>query len=279
MSDLYSRYERYVQTILETNQPLTTFKAAPEYQYMLEHTNEAAGLRYLELLQRHSILTNDEILEFCAWNDSLGGSNTIQTSIGSVTPSSLRYLYHAHLSLTHLSKVNTHAISSSEAPIEHLVEIGGGYGGLALAIGYLSTRMNRGESWKIKTYNIVDLPNIIKLQRKYIDSVLAMKSDTQPFPFPIVVHSSEFYGDTIRESPLFCISNYCFSEISNINQKRYLATLFPSVKAGFMTWNMIPLYNIGYSCTVEDEDPQTGSMNKYVSFTTCDSPHTFDGPA
>jgi hypothetical protein len=65
---------------------------------------------------------------------------------------------------------------------------------------------------------------------------------------------------------MFIISNYCFSEISEEFQKKYIDILFPKVSHGFMAWNMIPTYNFGFKFSEEDEYPKTGEFNKYLRF-------------
>jgi len=76
------------------------------------------------------------------------------------------------------------------------------------------------------------------------------------------------YGVELKNTPnLFLVSNYCFSEIGNKNQKMYIATLFPNVVHGFIVWNSIPVYNFGFNMEIEDENPNTGGLyNKYVRF-------------
>ncbi len=63
---------------------------------------------------------------------------------------SLGYIYHSHLILTHLKT----------CILDTIVEVGGGYDGLCLALHLFAAKYNVN----IKSYTIVDLPSISKLQ-------------------------------------------------------------------------------------------------------------------
>jgi SAM-dependent MidA family methyltransferase len=159
----------------------------------------------------------------------------------------LRYLYHAHLILTHLK-------SSS---LTDIVEIGGGYGGLYLAIDFLYTKYDV----EIKSYSIIDLEIATNLQKKYISNF-----NTK---IPVFFYKSQLFGADIDKKDLFLISNYCFSEINMDLQKKYVEILFNKVVHGFMCWNFIPVYDFGFSTTIESENVPYSSnslTNKFVRF-------------
>jgi hypothetical protein len=245
MDSLYSRYVGYVNRCLETGD-LAKFKSHDDYTYMLEHVSPEQGGQYLELILKNTPITEDYIKSFCNANDAFGSPNTFPYAICRASPTNFRYLYHAHLALKHFKEI------SSEIDI---VEVGGGYGGLCAAISWIQGLYGV----KVRSYNIVDLSIIGKLQALYL-SKLSLN-------FPVSFHSADSYGNTIDTKNLFLISNYCFSEISNENQKRYLVNLFPKVQHGFLAWNHIPVYNLGYQTqVVESEVPKTGAHNFYVRF-------------
>jgi len=211
---------------------------------MLEHVDKNQGAEYLKYIRKDTTITDDEIVEYCHLNDSLG--NPVCETYGTMTvsPSSLRYIYHSHLILTHLNTVN----------LSNIVEVGGGYGGLCLALHFFATKYNI----RINSYSIVDLPSIIKLQKLYI-------SDLRP-DINVSYIDAETFGKDIPNTDLFLVSNYCFSEIPDALQKLYISNLFPKVAHGFMAWNNIPLYNFGFTTKSETEKPLTGPANKYVYF-------------
>jgi hypothetical protein len=249
MDEIYKRYETYVRQCLDTGD-ISQFKSHEDYVYMLEHVNKALGQEYLTLLLSQTEIPTTTILSFCEANDALGAPLKEEYDISGqaiqVSPSSLRYLYHAHLALSHFKNFTT---------TPAIVEIGGGYGGLVAAIGWIQGLYGINT----KSYAIVDLPAPSQLQEMYLK--------TWSSPFPISFHSATEYGSTVDGEDLYLISNYCFSELSNHNQKRYLMILFPAVAHGFLAWNMIPPYDLGFDeQEVEPEIPLSGTDNYYVKF-------------
>jgi hypothetical protein len=208
---------------------------------MLEHVSQAQGLEYYKLLKSEFGVSDSYINEFCKVNDHIGSPNKHVVHNFRVSPTSLRYLYQASLILKHCSN-------------ENIVEIGCGYGGLCLAIDYVSKHSNI----KIKKYTCIDLLPAIKLQKMYL-SKFDLGFETE------FIDASTYGKDVSEES--FLISNYCFSEIAENHQKEYIKHLFPKITSGFITWNMIPLYNFTKPVSkVEIERPLTGPNNLFVYF-------------
>jgi hypothetical protein len=211
---------------------------------MLEHVNKEQGETYYNLLM--SLYSIDTIESFCKLNDSIGNPHkcNIRSLKIPVSPTSLRYLYHAHLILRHFSN----------QPEIHIVEVGGGYGGLCLAINFLS-KLN----YKIiSSYHIIDLDSAGKLQKKYLENF--------DLSFNVDVSSSSDYGKNLTRTDYCLISNYCFSEIDRSHQENYIKYLLPKTKTGFLVWNNIPLYDFGKVTNFETENPLTGPGNLYVYF-------------
>jgi hypothetical protein len=135
------------------------------------------------------------------------------------------------------------------------VEVGGGYGCLCLAIHHFS----KNYKIKINSYTIVDLPAISTLQRMYL---IKVNPNLQ-----VDFVGANTFGSEVEKNDMFLVSNYCFSEISDEFQKKYIEVLFPKVAHGFMAWNIIPTYDFGFTFREEKEFPNTGSVfNKYVYF-------------
>lgn len=246
----YELYSNYVGTLCSTNN-LTGFKSHPSYVYMLEHVSPELGHEYLECILKNTSITTSEIEEFCVINDSVGEPRKINYNFKFlVSPSNLRYVYQAHLILTHVKTI--HDTRSVD-----IVEIGGGYGGLCLAVHHFSAKYGV----KINSYTICDLTNIICLQRMYLNRV-------KP-EITVDFVDAETYGENINRDDMFLISNYCFSEISESHQVKYRQTLFPKISHGFFAWNCIPVYDLGIgNLRIEPEIPDSGidSVNKYVYF-------------
>ena len=242
---MYNRYSDYVKNICDTND-LSSFKSNPNYTYMLEHVNTHQGIQYLNCILSSTPISVNEIEELCLINDRIGNTTKVKYDNLSipVSPTSLRYILHAHHILTHMKTTNS----------DKIIELGGGYGGLCLTLYHFSKKYDV----TINSYTICDLPNIICLQSKYLTIV-------NPNLNVNFVESTNF-GEDIKSEDAFLISNYCFSEISNENQQLYINKMFKKIKHGFMAWNNIPIYDFGFKLHVEPEIPETGPRNKYVFF-------------
>ena len=241
----YSQYANYVNEILRKND-FSSFKSNGNYTYMLEHVNAQQGREYLECIQKETGLSHAEIRSFCVLNDSIGNPNRVSFSNTlTCSPTSLRYIWHAYLALKHF-RVFDETIT--------IVEVGGGYGGLCLAVNMIAQKIGV----KVNSYTIVDLDAPSRLQEAYLSNF--------PISFPTFFHKADTYGAGIDQKNLYLISNYCFSEITNENQKKYREILFPKVIHGFMAWNFIPVYNFGFDYSDKPEVPQTGNMNRFVYF-------------
>lgn len=252
MSTIYDAYSDYVGSIC-SEKNLKEFKSNPLYTYMLEHVSTHHGKQYLEYIRKTSLLSIDDVIQFCTINDATGSPKKEEYPVFlkdvSVSPSSLRYIYHAHLILSHMKSLNSDALRD-------IVEIGGGYGGLCLAIHHLAPKYGV----HINSYTICDLTNIIRLQELYLNHVNPNMN--------VNFVDAATYGVDIPHDNLFLISNYCFSEISPDHQAKYRQCLFSKVEHGFFVWNCIPVYDIGFNILhIDHELPNTGSkFNRYVWF-------------
>jgi hypothetical protein len=242
----YSQYESYIEAIVKEND-LSNFKSNPTYNHILEHVSPEYGYKYLQIIRNHFHLPDVLIKMFGHINDSIGGPQKIMYDNDLyISPTSLRYICHALLILTHMKECGL-----TEA---NIVEVGCGYGGLAYAISFFSSQLNV----KINEYNFIDLNAPLQLQKSYMEKC---KVD-----FPVFFHQASTFGEGLTGNDYFLISNYCFSEIEDHLQSRYIKTLFPKCTHGFLTWNHIDVYDIGKQCKVEEEYPLTGHKNKYVTF-------------
>jgi hypothetical protein len=154
-------------------------------------------------------------------------------------------VYHAHLFLKHLQGLGITK--------PNIVELGGGYGGLCLAIHTYAEKFGVTP----RQYSIIDLETPGKLQRRVLDmygysSVKCLNAENS---------GAEVDQDSVL------ISTYAFSEIQHEYQKKYIETLFPKITHGFIVWNSIPVYDMGKTLLiVENERPMTGSVNRFVYF-------------
>lgn len=245
MDSFYNEYLSCINDII-TSQNISQFKNDQKYREILEHCSVEHGRSFYNLCKKEFNVSDDEILKFAEINEAVGNPIKYTFDIGTLAPSSLLYVYHAHIILKYLKNKNI-----NEA---NIVEVGGGYGGLAVSILHFSSKF----SITIKEYHICDLDPVIRLQEMYLKKVLG---NIEIFKF----HSASTYGANIENNNLFLISVYAFSEINKYYQYRYLDVLFPKITSGFILWNT-PYYNFGREALLEDERPLTGPHNKFVYF-------------
>jgi hypothetical protein len=133
-----------------------------------------------------------------------------------------------------------------------IVEVGGGYGGLCMAIHTYAEKFGVTP----RQYSIVDLESPGKLQKRVLD----MNGYSS-----VNCYNAENFGAEIVDQDSFLISAYAFSEISEGLRRQYIEILFPNITHGFLAWNYIPVYDIGKTLhIVEDERPLTSPLNKFV---------------
>jgi hypothetical protein len=241
---MYANYIQYIKYIC-AQKDLSNFKSNNNYRDILEHVSSEQGQLYLDCILSNTNLSMSDIKNFCNKNDSIG--SPLKTLYGDlfVSPTSLRYIYHSHLIFEHIKNLSLNNID--------IVEVGCGYGGLCLAINFFKEKYGIG----VNSYKLIDLKEAINLQKIYLSMVDISN---------IEYIDSDTFGKDIKDSNMFLISNYCFSEISDDLQKMYIQLLFPKVSHGFMAWNHINTYNFGFAFREADEVPKTGSMNKYIYF-------------
>jgi hypothetical protein len=204
------------------------------------------GAEYLQCILKYTEISPEEIQKYADINDRIGGTQRHTYNTITSSPTSLRYIYFTHLILSHFR--------AKKLAAYNLVEVGGGYGGLFLAINFFREKYGL----QIESYTIIDLTEPGRLQSKY----LSQHSTT--IPYQIV--DATTYGKDVLKDNMCLISTYCFSEISREHQNGYIQHLFPRIRHGFLAWNFIPLYDFGFQYTDEEEIPKTGSGNRFVYF-------------
>jgi len=253
MDSLYSVWNETCNRIVDNRE--TEWKRDREVHAMLEHVPGEYANVYLDLTLKKGIPAS-AIHKYTALVDSIGKAGTYPYVRGNdVIHSSstcLRYLYHA---------VEIVDLLTTYPTIPSVVEIGGGYGGLAVAINFMMTFRNiRGPV----QYTILDLPGPNKLQKYYTDQ-FTLDS------LMLNVVNGELYGASVDFPSVFVVSNYCLAEMGDENRNKYIQTLFtkPTIVGGYLQWNSGALINLPnvFSTKIEDEHPQTGPDNKTVIFT------------
>ena len=225
IDSLYQKYcDRVSQTVakVQAGDAFDAFKADPIYRHILEHVTPTIATNLLEESRKRFNLTDEEMELFILENDKIG--HPIKEPVphwnGTLSsPSNFRYIYHSHLILQHLATLNCLEID--------IVEIGGGYGGLCLALSIYAQKFGI----TIHTYHFIDLAPIISLQQLYLD--YHNPSLSRSF------HPADTFGSNVHKSskPLYLVSCYAFTEINQSLQNSYIATLFPKIDHGFVINN------------------------------------------
>jgi hypothetical protein len=255
MDSLYNSWFNACNRIVENRE--TSWKRDTDVYYMLEHVPGEYANVYLDLLLKNG-MSIETIQEYTDTVDTIGNANrhpfirNNKTLLSSTT--CLRYLYHAFDILENLQECFNRNI------VPTIVEVGGGYGGLAVAINYVLQLKNIPD---VLNYIIVDLTNVQKLQAYYT-------SNFQLNKIHLSFVDSENYGKNINSSDIFIISNYCLAEMGESNRQKYKEGIFTntSIVGGYLQWNSgasVDFLN-RFKTQIKDEYPMTGPENKTVTF-------------
>ena len=192
MDDLYSAWNTKALEISQGKIPNWKSKCSEVY-YMLEHVAGHDASEFAKQCLQEG-LTHSQIQTYANLCDSVGSATVYHFPELKLTFSTtcIRYLYHA----TQILKMH------AGLPI---VEIGGGYGGLALAINFVAAIKNI----TVPVYIIIDLPNVQKLQEYYLNHF--------SLSFPV-------FFSTTYEVPCFLVSNYALAEMGENNRNNRLGS-------------------------------------------------------
>jgi len=213
---------------------------------MLQHVRPHEASVYLNLLLTKLPLYL--IQEYCNSADSVGDPARYEFDTGfgllRSSPTALRYLFHAY-DIIKMVKGET------------IVEIGGGYGGLVVAIDFLAKLTKQ-----TLNYIIVDLTNVQRLQR--------YNTAQYTLSLNLTFVDAQHYGSDIETPNLFVVSNYCLAEMGSVNRENYITNLFskPSIQGGYMQWNSQAPVNFlsRFVVRVKAEYPMTNPRNTTIQF-------------
>ena len=240
-------YNRYIESIkpnLDLDPKEWYFKSDNNYTYMLEHSDQKMGNKYLKVIKSDfpdKYETNKELLiSLCHKNDLYG--KTIKYFYNDFTecsPTNLRYILHSFLILKY---INSNNLSNLD-----IIEIGGGYGGLAFYLMKISPIFDI----KVKSSSIFDLFEASQLQDRYLNALKMHNYQCLQI---------ENYQNLETDS--FLISNFAYSEIPSELQKQYSKKIInPFTSHGFLTWNTSKIYEFvrDKHISIEREKPPLAS--------------------
>jgi putative sugar O-methyltransferase len=202
-------YIAFVEQALTDHSVFQGFKQSPVYQQILEHTSEEQGRQYLAICTEQTPEFLNMFEKF-AVNDLVGGANVIQFSERCrLSPSTLRYAKVAS---------DLQCIFGESLQGGHIAEIGVGYGGQRLILDQL---------YRFRSYDMFDLPPVLGLVSKYLESHLLQSSYQTK---TLNTHNGEKAYDLV-------ISNYAFSELPAVVQRMYVEKVLKNSARGYLTMN------------------------------------------
>jgi len=201
-------YLKAVQNATKDYKSFSNFKRSLNYREILEHVSKDQGQVYLDNIIQNSpdLLGNINIFKE---NDAVGNPIVYEyKGIGLISPTSLRYLKVA----------SDLKIIFGEQIGDKIVEIGCGYGGQAL----INDRV-----FKIKQYKLIDLPPVLTLISKYLESYI----------LNCAYETSTLNQISTADKYDLAISNYAFSELPGPLQRMYIEKILKNCKKGYLTMN------------------------------------------
>lgn len=253
---LFITYNPYINVINKTNnlQPEEWyFKSDPQYQGVLEHVSQSDGNAYWDHLKKEfpdKLYQKDKFITLAHTNDSLGKPTKFDIKdFTNCSPTNLRYLYHAFLILQLIKKYQNNV---------DIVEIGGGYGGLAFYLRHLCELFEV----EISSHTIIDLESVANLQKTYTN-YLGIEIDSIPY----------VKCDTFNRENCFLVSAYALAEFPVPVRERYTETVTCKCNHGFLVWNTAgdqtpfnPAIVNGKEFVTEPERPLTGAGNYFITY-------------
>jgi len=160
--------------------------------------------------------------------------------LGKISANTLRYI----MSLAFIRKHFSTKLDNMT-----FVEIGGGYGGLCKVISCVVD---------FKSYTLIDLPSVVRLQRKYLE-ILGFDKDDPDTPVRVVHFYDSENIDVDKEYDI-CISEYCISEFDIPGQEFYIDNVIGKSKNAYL------LINFHHSGGYNHPDVTTPFMDKLKNY-------------
>ena len=202
-------YPAFCQQAVSDDVVFAHFKREGIVQYVLDTVGCQSGGEYLELmLEKNPDLFM--LLDKFRQNDAIGDPITYDYGkFGRFSPTTLRYIKIASDLQQQFSGIRH----------MHIVEIGGGYGGLCNILNDLTG---------FASYTIVDFPECNALTRKYLSNT-GIKN----------VHFVDIFDISQLKPCDLVISNYAFSQFDRKEQENFLEHIVKCASNGYMTMNFI----------------------------------------
>jgi putative sugar O-methyltransferase len=197
------------------------FRRNPIYNRILEHVSRKQGKEILDVINANNKLsfTDNEWNNFFK-NDLWGKPRVFAYKINGNTvrcsPTTLRYI-----------KVLQDIVTLFDTDkIRKVAEIGIGYGG--------QCRIMTSYIRNIDNYSLIDLPEVLKLAKRYLGQFSACGEDVLEKVRLVDGTNIDVCGGGKYD---FVMSNYAYSELTREVQDIYLEKVILNAEAGYITWN------------------------------------------
>jgi len=200
-----TKFEEFCRSAVEDESVFRQFRRHPICKNVVESSGFADGkLYYMEALRTFN---DDEISSF-VFSDVVGQPEFYQYGRHCCSPTMMRYV-----------KAVSHLVSKCELKDDqHIIEIGGGFGGLCRAIHNIV---------KPRSYTIYDLPDVIPLQKKFLQACGIDGIYFRPFE----------WGKMLGTAGNLTISSYAFTECKREVQEWYLSNAMLDSEHGLINGN------------------------------------------
>jgi len=200
------RYSEYVDQVLRDDAEFLKFRRNRDIRGIIDGVTPAAGRSYLKKIRALDSEWIERRWSDIALNDLIGCPDRTYFGCGvPMSPVCMRYAWQA-----------LEADRRLELGGKHIVEIGGGYGGLARIICDL---------FEPASYSIIDIPSVQSLARKYLDRY-HLRTPVHMLP------TSHRGGSDI------VIANYSLAEFDRSEQRSYLDSIVLLSKSAYIVHNI-----------------------------------------
>lgn len=249
----YSLWKEELLDSITTESKFAEFKTQSQVKRMLGVSD--LFLPFLEKLKDES-LPWDKLEAL----DKIGNpTNTVDVNGFQISGIGLRYIYYANKIVNNISNMKNIRV----------LEIGGGYGGLAANVHVLA----KEKKIKIKEYGIFDLPEVQTFQKHYLDTVINMTNHGNGIQKTNFLDSNNV--DSFSGNFNYCVSCYALGEFDTPVKHRYIHNVVSQIEHGLIVWNPhlnkdeqgeLLLQQYHPNIIISPEEPLTGLYNLEMRF-------------
>jgi hypothetical protein len=220
LSDTVS-YREVCRRAATDDHAFATFRHNPFYRRILEHVTYEQGKLYIEEIKR----LEPELLDLTKWRwlESVGTPLLYNyPEVGTISPTTLRYVKVA----AELRKL------FGSLDNQHVVEVGGGYGGQARILKTLHPSMK---------YSIIDLEDVLPLIERFLGTfgIVAQNGSVgrDDTAVELIASDSAEWATAFRVDGDLFLSNYAVTECAPELHRRYLESVAAFMPRGYITGN------------------------------------------